>query len=1497
MACYKFSSCTAGNTTILWSTDPAWAGYVAGPAISFSNHGGNAVAYTVELIEDPCIACQPNNPLVNTSFLIVSLGCNSSNTCYKLTNCNNPALPIYVSNNLNPYIGTSISVAEYPGDCWNVSGVTSAEECALGEPTVVTCVTPCICNVFCYQLLNCLTADIITINSTLVLVVNHVVALTPSIVPPGGNNCWTVLGDGIPCVPTTGTTITAVIDYGINGCVACAPPTSCYMLTNCDNSQTVYTQSNLETFVGLVITITSLPGTCWFVSSSPDVCINPIPIDPLAVILNCNCPCYNLRNCRTQEIIQTNSNLLAFINQSVHLTEFDGCGGDCWLVSLNPSPCIDPQVVTVTLDCAPCPPCDQTCYDLVDCATNVVFTTLVNPTINSVDLSTLVGGQTIGQVNLDGFITNGCWYVRLNLDCASSVTGSVSNIYESCDTCLNSCYGLLNCKTLVIDKIIKYTVPNANPLIPNPNTLTGALGSLCFTIPSGGCLPGCYQLQLIPGATCVGSVDWTTVVSYTSYRDCFDCQPSCYLLTECAPAVSVPIVVNNDLSLYVGQVAKICSSTGVCHCYHVELAQSCDGAITIDNANASFTTCEECNSCACPPGYTKVGDNCQKITTVPATENPIIYSTAPGSINILYGNLGTNFYSNISALPYPLTAIGSLFKDAALVVVPSVNNIIGVWSGPAGSRLNTVGIWTTVAPNPVNEWIGFAECINIPTNGVYCIGIGGDDAVRIRIDGVLIVLAASGLFDFNYWHVFEINLTAGTHVITLEGFNTGGASAFAAEIYNVNSATLQTYTTVAQVQLATIFSTFDKRKGGTFQTGETSGFSCPTGYTLNTCDGAFSCSLIETIPFVECPRTFLVTSCELGLAPFYTNTDLSAYTQSVYKTCIPEIIYSTSCFILKDCNRLVADIVTNTVLTSYLWQTVSVQGFPGSCFIVTGVEAGGTCVGAVPVIILSGVSCICEGAQQPWPAGCYCVTVEEIIPTIVAPDFEGAFISREPYDCCLDCTRTCYILTSCVGGINPVIVCNDLAEYVGQVIKIASCGDICWQVAVASNCDGSITFAGEITPFVDCDTCLPPLPPTPPPYDLHLRKIKPGWKSPNSCYTLDYIERINCTFGQQIYNEMLVSRYGITVCCDDDVTKWDILKQMLDLDMLKDPNMCKSTLCCCPAPCFIDAVITLLPYCGAPNIISVLLNAPCQAPVLINTEITVQETPVVCYCWKVDYSILQPPLIISYIDCCCVVQTQIIDTSGEGSIAICSATAPVSFGDPIVVTNTGLCGTAALCNPPPLQICSCWELTNPEISDLPPLNFSVEALCPSGPLPVGQAGTIASGVSLYFCSIASPIGDPGLIITNTGPCGDYCGPIPAVCVCYLLHATESCAYTYTDCNGRPASGTLVIGDNYICAYSMPVLDPACAQFVTTAATANVCVDGQCGPSCICYGVGVPFDGNEHFVTITDCAGSIQTTGYFGGTYYICSQNGISTDPSVLYSATMFGCGPGQCVEP
>ena len=1404
MACYKLSSCTIGNTTVIWS-DLINLGPFVGGSISLPGlYPG--VCFTVEEILAPC-SCGSLTTLIPED-LGESCICENIETCYTLTNCLNPVEIYSTLTNLNPYIGQSVSVNEYSG-CFNV-GTQPIENCADAPP--VTCVEPCSCY-NCYNLENCEDSGwVVSIQTTLPLVVGSHIKPIPSITRAGAlNNCWKVANEIVPCV-SHDYFVTSASNY--ESCEDCLPEPVCYKLTSCTGS-IIYSQTDLSAYVNTYIQFPTSPGNCYYVSVVNDgTCTEPIEV--LSPTL-CSCPCYTLTDC-TSTIAPFNSTspLGAYVGQTVQLDEYGGCNGPCFEVTVNNGICSLPQNVTVTLGCVPCTPCDETCYILEDCTTQALFLKIFNPTLNSVDLSTLVG-QVISKVCLgpdQTECTTGCWTVKTSDNCSGAQNVYVYDLFETCAECNAVCYKLTNCKTFA-EIFIQYTVPN--PLLPNPSTLVGqVLGSLCFSPEEGGCLEeGCWLVSVDRTGDCVDPINWTDVVSYTEYANCDDCTPKCYLLTECVEG-SVPFVVNNDFSLYVGNVVKVCNSEGICKCYNVEVAQSCDGAITIDNTSASFTTCEECNSCDCPPGYTKIGDFCQKITTTPATRNEIIYTVAPGSIDPAYGSLGTRFYTNITFLPYPLTTVSGpdRFIDASSTNVPYITNVAGVWGGPAGSRLNTVGIWTTATPNPLNEWVGFSQCIEIAEEGTYSIGIGGDNFVRIKIDGTLVAETSLTFFSFNIWHVFEVSLTAGTHVIVVEGNNTAGPASFGAEIYNASVATLNGFTTSAQVQAVTVFSTFDKRTGdAVFETGENSGYSCPPGYTYNNCD-APSCSLIETVPFVQCAPTYKVKDCA-GVQPdFITNTNLEDYLQGTYKTCITTPVYG-DCYKLLDCNRLVGEIYTQTNLSSYIWGTVSFEEYPNSCFIVIPQTEDVTC-DPNPLTISGGVTCDCPGAQEPWPNGCYCVTVELVEPPIVASDFTGVFETKK-YDCCEDCSRTCYRLTDCQGALDPVVVCNDLQLYVGKVIKISGCGDICWEVEVAENCDGNIIFGGDITVFDDCTDCLPAPPPAPV-LELHPRRIKPGYFSPNSKISLEYIEKVNCTFARQVYDSMLVARYGITVCCDYDLPLWTNRKAILDYELLIDPSLCKSTLCDCPAPCVTDVKIDILPTCVAPVVVDTEITLPCDAPVVTDVEINYTPPTPECTCYSV--TTLEQPVTITYIDCCCNIQTVILDN--VTTYPICAATQPVSITTPdsITVVNNGPCTDSSVCQPP---VCYCWKVTNNNADLTGTATFDNCPTVEDSSITV----LIPAGHSAYSCGFAPPIVTSGLSVETIGACGEYCGPEPPICACYEVTVPEGtgCTIEYTDCEGTPTSQVYPGGTHYICSQTIP---SSLCRGIILAITTGDCNIGTCG---------------------------------------------------------------------
>ena len=86
----------------------------------------------------------------------------------------------------------------------------------------------------------------------------------------------------------------------------------------------------------------------------------------------------------------------------------------------------------------------------------------------------------------------------------------------------------------------------------------------------------------------------------------------------------------------------------------------------------------------------------------------------------------------------------------------------------------------------------------------------------------------------------------------------------------------------------------------------------------------------------------------------------------------------------------------------------------------------------------------------------------------------------------------------------------------------------------------------------DCDACLPtPVPVIP---EVEPRKVRPGYFIKNPCLTTDYVEKVNCNFGNQVYDQMISVRYGINSCCEVDVNKWAIKKHIVDFALMTIPK-------------------------------------------------------------------------------------------------------------------------------------------------------------------------------------------------------------------------------------------------------------------------------------------------------------------------------------------------------
>lgn len=64
------------------------------------------------------------------------------------------------------------------------------------------------------------------------------------------------------------------------------------------------------------------------------------------------------------------------------------------------------------------------------------------------------------------------------------------------------------------------------------------------------------------------------------------------------------------------------------------------------------------------------------------------------------------------------------------------------------------------------------------------------------------------------------------------------------------------------------------------------------------------------------------------------------------------------------------------------------------------------------------------------------------------------------------------------------------------------------------------------------------------------------------------VERINCRFGDAVYALMLDKRYGLETCCEEDIQKWSIKKELSDLNLLKQGYLiCDGAATTCSPVC------------------------------------------------------------------------------------------------------------------------------------------------------------------------------------------------------------------------------------------------------------------------------------------------------------------------------------------
>lgn len=239
----------------------------------------------------------------------------------------------------------------------------------------------------------------------------------------------------------------------------------------------------------------------------------------------------------------------------------------------------------------------------------------------------------------------------------------------------------------------------------------------------------------------------------------------------------------------------------------------------------------------CISGNTFILDTCFAITpTTTFTADTLPYF----SQKQYFSNLGTLIY--FEGYTTGGTGYSTIVSTSDLWINDTTNN------GP----LLRSGVWTnfvtsaTTTYEPINTWLGFSVCFNSNSGQTFYVGMGGDNAVSLRLNGVILVqqeFSPPSVDNFKYWHVYPVELYSGSNVLECLGLNVDNVAGFGFEIYDNTYDELISATTINDLNI--IFTTKDKT-GSTFDivytsnyTPLSSGYTCESGstYTYQSCSG------------------------------------------------------------------------------------------------------------------------------------------------------------------------------------------------------------------------------------------------------------------------------------------------------------------------------------------------------------------------------------------------------------------------------------------------------------------------------------------------------------------------------------------------------------------------------------------------------------------------------------------------------------------------------------
>ncbi|MBO9572660.1 MAG: hypothetical protein J7497_10710, partial [Chitinophagaceae bacterium] len=279
-----------------------------------------------------------------------------------------------------------------------------------------------------------------------------------------------------------------------------------------------------------------------------------------------------------------------------------------------------------------------------------------------------------------------------------------------------------------------------------------------------------------------------------------------------------------------------------------QLSKILDAKATVFNEEWSVPVIENCAGPACPNGCVLSGDSTycyQALAHYPRPSTASDFDTVCSRGDVVYSQLGTFIYSTYNT---------NGTYGATQPVQISTSNAFWINSGGSETNgpMNRCAVWSCGPDTPNNTWVGFRTKVTIPETKTYYIGIGGDNQVRIIVDGTTIVsqdmdaIAHQQILGFwssidrtfKVWHIFPVVLNAGLRNIQLEGWNDFDIAGFGAEIYDNTESQIRAATSYNDLNI--VFSSRDFR-GQAFHDDDFTDYVCSPGFSLDTTGGIYMC--------------------------------------------------------------------------------------------------------------------------------------------------------------------------------------------------------------------------------------------------------------------------------------------------------------------------------------------------------------------------------------------------------------------------------------------------------------------------------------------------------------------------------------------------------------------------------------------------------------------------------------------------------------------------------